>query len=500
MTPLNIGHYELTGIIGAGGMGEVYSGIDIELKRPVAIKVLRPELANDPNLLERFLEEARSLGRLHHPNITTLYSIGHEDQKRFMVMEMVRGHTLESILKKQQLSLQECLSVVAQMISGVSYAHNEGVIHRDIKPSNLKITDTGIVKLMDFGIARVRGSKRLTRTGSIIGTPAYMSPEQVRGEEGDERSDLYSLAIVLYEMLSGTVPFDAKSEFEIHHAHLETPPPPLQGRVPGLTHPIEAALMRALAKGAPDRFSTVDEFGEALGISEIQNGATATLRRTLALSSFAEPETRLILPNDIDELEKLKSKNEAKHSDRGAKKNSTSKPLQKPRNYLPLVALGASVSMLIAVGGFILMTGIPNGQESSLAHIPPSPQPASSMEPEIFGEISGNVSNVIDSNAMFVNGTLINLYGLTDPQEPGTKEQQKYVAATKDILARMGNNVQCTPKGGSASTYQCIVKNQDLGILVLENGMAKTTDEAPPDYLAAEHRAQSAHRGLWGFP
>jgi hypothetical protein len=170
----------------------------------------------------------------------------------------------------------------------------------------------------------------------------------------------------------------------------------------------------------------------------------------------------------------------------------------KRRNYLLPATLGTLVALFIAVGGFILIAGISNGPKPPPTHIHPSLRPVSPVEPEISGEISGNVSSVIDTNAIFVNGTLVNIYGVTDPLDPGSNDQEKYVAAIKTILSGMGNNVHCIPKG--ISTYQCFIQNQDLGILVLESGMAKTTDEAPPEYQAAEQKAQSAHRGLWALP
>jgi len=211
-----IGSYEITGLLGEGGIGQVYAAFDTVLEREVAIKSLRPELLHDNSFVERFRAEATSLARLNHPNITTLYSLLPEAGNLYMVMERVRGDTLDNLLARRNaaLSVTESLAIIAQAADGLDYAHSMGVIHRDIKPANLMITEGGVLKIMDFGIARVRGSQRLTRDGSIVGTLAYVSPEQLRGREGNERSDLYGLAIVLYELLSGSVPFDPQSLFE----------------------------------------------------------------------------------------------------------------------------------------------------------------------------------------------------------------------------------------------------------------------------------------------
>jgi serine/threonine protein kinase len=264
-----VGHYELREVLGEGGIGRVYAGYDTVLQREVAIKSLRPELLRDSNFLARFRAEATSLARLNHPNITTVHALINESRNMYMVMELVRGETLEDLLKRRNgpLGLREGLGIIAQAADGLAYAHSMGVIHRDIKPANLMITEGGLVKIMDFGIARARGSQRLTRDGSIVGTLAYMAPEQLRGEPGDERSDLYSLAIVLYETLSGAVPFSAASDYDLMQAQIHTRPAPLGSSIPGVAGRVERAMMKALAKKAEQRFATVKEFKDALGAS-----------------------------------------------------------------------------------------------------------------------------------------------------------------------------------------------------------------------------------------
>jgi serine/threonine protein kinase len=264
-----IGHYELRELLGEGGIGRVYAGYDTVLQREVAIKSLRPELLRDSNFLARFRAEATSLARLNHPNITTVHALINESRNLYMVMELVRGETLEDLLKRRNgpLGVRDGLAIIAQAADGLAYAHSMGVIHRDIKPANLMITDGGLVKIMDFGIARARGSQRLTRDGSIVGTLAYMAPEQLRGEPGDERSDLYSLAIVLYETLSGAVPFSAASDYDLMQAQIHTRPAPLGSVIPGVAGRVERAMMKALAKKADQRFAAVKEFKDALGAS-----------------------------------------------------------------------------------------------------------------------------------------------------------------------------------------------------------------------------------------
>jgi serine/threonine-protein kinase len=273
-----IGPYELEGLLGEGGIGQVYAARDTVLGRKVAIKMLRPELSRDSNFVERFHVEAQSLGNLNHSNITTVYALHAEGDEAYMVMELVHGETLEALLAQaHRLTLRDSLAILAQAVVGMRYAHRRGVIHRDLKPANLMLTDDGVVKIMDFGIARVRGSQHLTRVGEFCGTFVYASPEQIRGEEVDERSDLYSLAIVFYRMLAGTAPFTGDNEYALMTAQLQTPPPPLTGRVPDLDPATEQVLMRALAKRREDRFASVEEFGRAVGAMALRGDSVEIL-------------------------------------------------------------------------------------------------------------------------------------------------------------------------------------------------------------------------------
>jgi eukaryotic-like serine/threonine-protein kinase len=280
-----IGQYEIRDLLGEGGIGQVHAAYDTVLQREVALKSLRPELLSDTNFVERFRAEATSLARLNHPNITTIYSLIPDGKNLYMVMELVRGHTLDDVLKERKgpIAVRESLAIIAQAADGLGYAHSMGVIHRDIKPSNLMIAENGVLKIMDFGIARMRGSQRLTRSGSIVGTLAYMAPEQLRGEEGDETCDLYSLAIVLYEMLSGSPPFSAASEYDLMQAQINQRPSRLIGRVPGLDAKVDGALMKALQKKPAQRFPSARAFSDALGASNLRMDAPKILHNDTRL-------------------------------------------------------------------------------------------------------------------------------------------------------------------------------------------------------------------------
>jgi serine/threonine-protein kinase len=301
-----VGQYEVHDLLGEGGIGQVHAAFDTVLQREVAMKSLRPELLSDANFVDRFRAEATSLARLNHPNITTLYSLIPDGKNLYMIMELVRGHTLDDILAKRNapLDVRESLAIISQAADGLAYAHSMGVIHRDIKPSNLMVAENGVLKIMDFGIARVRGTQRLTRSGSIVGTLAYMAPEQLRGEEGDEACDLYSLAIVLYEMLTGTPPFSANSEYDLMQAQINQKPDRLISRVPGLDSRVDAAIMKALSKKPDQRFPSTRAFSDALGASAMRMDAPKILHNdTRLIETPANPIQ--IAPAQRSALEKL---------------------------------------------------------------------------------------------------------------------------------------------------------------------------------------------------
>jgi serine/threonine-protein kinase len=265
MSETELGNYRILEKLGAGGMGVVYKAIDTTLDRVVAIKILNRDLSRIPELMARFRGEAKAQANLNHTNLATLYAFLTIGENAMMVMEFIDGETFQQIIRRRgPLPVPGAVQMFRQGLLGFAYAHRAGIVHRDIKPSNLMLNRQGIVKVMDFGIAKTMGERGLTQTGMRVGTSRYMSPEQVLNKEADLRSDIYALGITLYEMLTASAPFESDSEFQLMSDHVNTPPPPPSLIVPGIPKGVENAILKALAKNPDERFQTVEEFGAAL--------------------------------------------------------------------------------------------------------------------------------------------------------------------------------------------------------------------------------------------
>jgi serine/threonine-protein kinase len=260
-----IGDYQVVGILGAGGMGKVYKVRNVISDRVEAVKVLLPDLLAMPELADRFLREIKVLAMLQHPNIAQLHTAVRAGNQLLMVMEFVDGETLEHKLRQGPLPLAQALDYMGQVLSALDFAHAHGVVHRDIKPANMMLTQQGVVKLMDFGIAKATADNKLTMTGTTMGSVYYMSPEQIQGAATlDGRADLYSVGVTLYESVTGKRPFDGESQYSIMAAHLEKVPLPPITLDPRLPQALNDVILMSVAKDPKARFQTAAAFRNAL--------------------------------------------------------------------------------------------------------------------------------------------------------------------------------------------------------------------------------------------
>lgn len=275
-----LGSYEVMEELGQGGMAVVYKGYQASLNRYVAIKVLRGDLAGNEEFVSRFRREALAVGRLSHPNILHVYDTGVVDGLYYLVMDYADGGTLKDLIRRGPMDPSRAVSIVAQMADALDYAHKQDLIHRDVKPSNILMTRDGRPLLTDFGIARaLHQTQQLTRTGTSIGTPEYMAPEQAQGSPIDGRTDIYALGIVLYEMLAGLVPFRADTPVATMYRHVHDTPAPLRSVNANVPPWLVAVTERAMAKQPQDRYQTAGELAAALRRGPSQQ-ATPQPRRT----------------------------------------------------------------------------------------------------------------------------------------------------------------------------------------------------------------------------
>src|SRR5436305_7239258 len=260
------GRYRLERKCGSGGMADVYLATDESLGRSVAIKILSDRYAQDDGFVERFRREASSAAGLNHPNIVAVYDRGEAEGTYYIAMEYLDGPTLkDEITRRAPLPEPEAIAWATQALDALDFAHRRGVIHRDVKPHNMVLTEDGRLKVTDFGIARAANTQQMTEVGSIVGTAQYLSPEQARGQAVGPQSDLYSMGVVLYEMLSGELPFTGESAVDIAMKQVSDTPPPLNRRNRLVSPAMEQVVMRALAKDPALRFSSAKAMAEELG-------------------------------------------------------------------------------------------------------------------------------------------------------------------------------------------------------------------------------------------
>jgi len=286
-----IGDYEIVAKLGAGGLGVVYEVRHLISQRCEAMKILLPEQMGTEEMVERFRREVQTLATLSHPNIAALHTAFYYENQLAMVIELVHGETLGNLRRRGEITLPRLLDFAAQILHALVYAHNLGVVHRDIKPANIMIDQNGVVKLLDFGIAITNHSAELTQKGYMLGSLNYMSPEQINGSKATAQSDIYSLGVTLYEIMTGTLPITGSSNYEIMMGHMQRVPVPAYKVAPQVPITISDAIMRSLAKDPAHRFANADEFLRALhlnsGAREQAVAATLPLANPVAYAPQA---------------------------------------------------------------------------------------------------------------------------------------------------------------------------------------------------------------------
>lgn len=339
--------YQIIKSIGEGGMANVYLAYDTILERNVAVKVLRGDLANDEKFVRRFQREALQASSLSHPNIVEVYDVGEDNGEYYIVMEYVEGKHLKGLLKKRgKLTIPEVVDIMIQVTSGLTVAHDSYIIHRDIKPQNIMILDNGLVKLTDFGIALAMNSTQLTQTNSVMGSVHYLPPEGASGKGATLQSDIYSLGILMYELLTGKLPFRGETAVEIALKQLKEPMPSIRKEIPDIPQSIENIILRATAKNPKNRYADAREMHDDLLTCLDES------RKNEIKISLKYPEI------DLDDGKMLKLKNEnltKKESDEIIAKRITQKDINKNQNKSIVILLSIFTGIVVLITSVVVL-------------------------------------------------------------------------------------------------------------------------------------------------
>lgn len=356
--------YELKELIGQGGMADVYLAYDDILKREVAVKILRSSLTGDPIYITRFHREARAAAALCHRNIVEIYDVGEEDDLYYIVMEYVRGQTLKELINKRgALHYVEAVDIMKQVVSATALAHSMGIVHRDLKPQNILVTDSGIVKIADFGIASIQSLSQVTQTDTIMGSLHYLAPEIARGEKATPQSDIYALGVVFYELLRGDVPFNGESPVNIALKHMRDEIPSVRAYNPAIPQSVENIIIKATAKNTNNRYQCADDMLddldtclERLDEEKLTFDQVNTDPTIIASDSQFFTKTAPIDPETTQtEIEEIKPQDEKKKE-----------PMDKKKKIAIGAAIGAVIVCLAIVAGFFLLGGNKDGMMMDL--------------------------------------------------------------------------------------------------------------------------------------
>ncbi len=358
------GRYKIEAVLGQGGMSSVYKAIDPNLRRPVAIKLIHPHLSSDPEFVRRFEQEAAAVAQLRHQHIIQVFDFNHDNNVYYMVLEFLPGQTLQerlSALNKanQRLPLQDSVDIMAKICNAVAYAHTQNMIHRDLKPANVMLDPNGQPVLMDFGVAKMLGASQHTATGAIIGTAKYMSPEQARGDRPDERTDIYSLGIMLYEMVTGATPFEGESTVAILMKHVTEEPPNIRQIDANIPEGLIQVIEKALAKDRNARFQTASDMADALRHPQLLSAVPVGPDQTALADNDA---TMMQAPSPVRPAQPAQPAQSAPAA-------PPPPPAATPKSGLPmwLIGAGALVLLLIIGGGIGLFAMSGSGGDTPTA-------------------------------------------------------------------------------------------------------------------------------------
>ena len=349
------GRYKIVKSIGEGGMANVYLAEDTILDRKVAIKVLRGDLADDEKFIRRFQREAQSVANLSHPNIVEVYDVEEEEGQHYIVMEYIEGKTLKQLLQKRgALTLSEVIDIMLQLTDGLAHAHEAYIIHRDIKPQNIMIQDDGLVKITDFGIAMALNATQLTQTNSVMGSVHYLPPEQANGKGSTIKSDIYSLGILMYELLTGSVPFKGDNAVEIALKHLKERIPSIRRQNPTIPQSVENIVLKATAKNPKNRYDSVrkmnSDLKECLNEDRINEP-----KYVYPYSETDFDDTKVAIKKPKPDIEEPKDLEEVKELKKEEEMNKEEVVIEKKDKYkIPIILAAIFVSLLI-IGGIIFL-------------------------------------------------------------------------------------------------------------------------------------------------
>ena len=351
--------YQIIKAIGEGGMANVYLAYDTILDRDVAVKVLRGDLANDEKFVRRFQREALSASSLTHPNIVEVYDVGEDHGQYYIVMEYVEGRHLKDLIKKRgKLTLSEVIDIMLQITDGMSVAHDSYIIHRDIKPQNIMILENGLVKIMDFGIAMAMNSTQLTQTNSVMGSVHYLPPEQANGKGSTLQSDIYSMGIVMYELLTGKLPYKGDNAVEIALKHLKEPLPSIRDELPNIPQSVENIIIKATAKNPKNRYADAREMHNDL-LTCLDESRANEEKIKLPYKAFSEETKKTVKKENTEEKkenskEKKKKEKPVESSDEVLAKQITKNDLKK-QNKLLIILASIFTLLVVAITTFVVL-------------------------------------------------------------------------------------------------------------------------------------------------